>query len=69
MIGLDSMSRLNTMRQLPRSYRYIKDQMDAVVMLGFNKVGENTYPNVIPMLTGSPTTWTHTNYFQVNLYI
>lgn len=53
-IGLDSMSRLNFMRQLARSYKYITEEIQGTVMLGFNKVGENTFPNVIPMLTGYP---------------
>ncbi|XP_075230929.1 uncharacterized protein LOC142329898 [Lycorma delicatula] len=53
-IGLDSMSRLNFMRQLAQSYKYITEEVNGTVMLGFNKVGENTFPNVIPMLTGFP---------------
>ncbi|XP_046660865.1 uncharacterized protein LOC124354454 isoform X1 [Homalodisca vitripennis] len=56
-IGLDSMSRLNFMRQLPLSYRYITDVMEGVVLLGFNKVGENTFPNLVPMLTGRASAW------------
>ncbi|CAH0388813.1 unnamed protein product [Bemisia tabaci] len=51
-IGIDSMSRLNFMRQLSESYRLLTERMNATVMLGFNKVGENTWPNVMAMLTG-----------------
>lgn len=50
--GLDSMSRLNFQRQMPLSFKYLKDDMKAFEFLGFNKVGDNTYPNLIPTLTG-----------------
>lgn len=51
-VGLDSVSRLNFMRQLPKSFKVITDTLDGVVLKGFNKVGENTFPNLIPILTG-----------------
>lgn len=64
-IGIDSMSRLNFMRQLPQSYRLITDEMNGVVLLGFNKVGENTFPNVVPILTGRPLPCSgEFNYFE-----
>lgn len=53
-IGLDSVSKLNFMRQLPKTYKLITRQLNAVVLIGFNKVGQNTFPNVVPMLTGRP---------------
>ncbi|KAL0273994.1 UNVERIFIED_CONTAM: hypothetical protein PYX00_006541 [Menopon gallinae] len=52
-VGFDSVSRLNFMRQLPQSYHYITNNMNGVVLKGFNKVGENTFPNLIAMLTGN----------------
>ncbi|XP_054283059.1 uncharacterized protein LOC129000151 isoform X1 [Macrosteles quadrilineatus] len=63
-IGIDSMSRLNFMRQLPQSYRFITDTLQGTVLLGFNKVGENTFPNLIPMLTGRPCAWGEFYYYQ-----
>lgn len=51
-VGLDSMSRMNMHRQLNKTSRYLLDNMDAIEMYGFNKVGDNTFPNLIPMLTG-----------------
>ncbi|XP_014294779.1 uncharacterized protein [Halyomorpha halys] len=53
-VGLDSVSRLNFMRQLPKAYRLLTGSLDATVLIGFNKVGHNTFPNVVPMLTGRP---------------
>lgn len=64
-IGIDSISRLNFMRQMVNSYRYITEEMDGDVMHGFTKVGENTFPNVIPMLTGRSFITEHNNRFDV----
>ncbi|XP_043482911.1 uncharacterized protein LOC122511609 [Leptopilina heterotoma] len=50
-IGLDSVSRLNYHRMMPKSVKALQD-LGAVEMLGYNKVGENTYPNLVPVLTG-----------------
>ncbi|XP_043482909.1 uncharacterized protein LOC122511608 [Leptopilina heterotoma] len=50
-IGLDSVSRLNFHRMMPKSVKALQD-LGAVEMLGYNKVGENTYPNLVPVLTG-----------------
>lgn len=65
-IGLDSMSRLNFMRQLAQSYKYITKELQGIVMLGFNKVGENTFPNLIPMLTGYPEPGSEYENFKVS---
>lgn len=64
-IGIDSISRLNFMRQMVNSYHFIVEEMDGDVMYGFTKVGENTFPNVIPMLTGRSFITDHNNKFDV----
>ncbi|CAB0014499.1 unnamed protein product [Nesidiocoris tenuis] len=51
MIGFDGVSRLNFVRQMPRTTQYL-DEQDAISLLGYNKVGYNTFPNVVPVLTG-----------------
>ncbi|XP_023214380.1 uncharacterized protein LOC111617303 [Centruroides sculpturatus] len=51
-IGVDSVSRLNMHRQLPKTLEYLKTNMDAIEMYGYNKVGDNTFPNLIPLLSG-----------------
>jgi len=69
-IGIDSISRLNFMRQMVKSYNFINKEMNGDVMQGFTKVGENTFPNVIPMLTGRSFITEHNNKFDVReLYI
>lgn len=66
-LGIDSISRLNFMRQMVNSYHFITEEMDGDVMHGFTKVGENTFPNVIPMLTGRSFLTEHNNKFDVRI--
>ncbi|XP_075545463.1 uncharacterized protein LOC142579300 [Dermacentor variabilis] len=51
-IGVDGVSRLNAHRQFPETLRYLKQRMSAVEMFGYTKVGDNTFPNLVPLLTG-----------------
>ncbi|XP_017076410.1 uncharacterized protein LOC108111448 [Drosophila eugracilis] len=51
-VGLDSLSHLNFLRQMPKTAEYMHQNMSHVEFWGFNKIGSNTYPNLIPMLTG-----------------
>lgn len=51
-IGIDSLSRLNFHRQMIRSSSVILDQLKGIEMFGYNKVEDNTYPNLIPALSG-----------------
>lgn len=50
-MGLDSISRLNFHRMMPKTVEILQ-QLGAVEMLGYNKIGDNTFPNLIPVLTG-----------------
>lgn len=50
--GLDSMSRLSFIRLLPNTYRYLSEVMGMFIFRGMNKVADNTFPNLIAMLTG-----------------
>lgn len=51
-IGVDSVSRLNMHRQFPKTMDYLKNNMSAIEMFGYNKVGDNTFPNLVPLLSG-----------------
>ncbi|KAG1659526.1 hypothetical protein GQR58_022528 [Nymphon striatum] len=51
--GIDSVSRLNAMRQLPKTLKYLKDILKVFVFRGYHKVGDNTFPNLATILTGS----------------
>lgn len=50
-LGLDAVSRLNFHRTMPKTLETLRN-LKAVEMLGYNKVGDNTYPNMVPVLTG-----------------
>ena len=50
-MGVDAVSRLNFHRTMPNTLATLKKK-GAVELLGYNKVGDNTFPNLIPMLMG-----------------
>ncbi|XP_065336669.1 uncharacterized protein LOC135937446, partial [Cloeon dipterum] len=49
---LDSTSRLNFIRQLPKTSKFIKERAKGIVLEGLTKVGDNTYPNMLAFLSG-----------------
>ncbi|OQR77236.1 hypothetical protein BIW11_00469 [Tropilaelaps mercedesae] len=51
-LGIDALSRLNFMRQMNRTRHFLEDRYTFVEMFGYNKIGENSAPNQIPMMTG-----------------
>ncbi|EDW67207.1 uncharacterized protein [Drosophila virilis] len=52
MFGFDSLSRNAFMRKLPRSYAYLTEQLGAIVLQGYNIVGDGTPQALVPLLTG-----------------
>ncbi|XP_037958660.1 uncharacterized protein LOC119688092 isoform X3 [Teleopsis dalmanni] len=50
--GIDSVSHLNFLRQMHNTVGFIKEKLSYVEFWGYNKVGDNTYPNLIPLLVG-----------------
>jgi hypothetical protein len=53
--GIDSVSRLNFYRQMNETLKLLK-QLGAMELQGYSKVDDNTYPNLIPVLTGHNVT-------------
>ncbi|KAH8328647.1 hypothetical protein KR067_012232 [Drosophila pandora] len=51
-LGMDSVSHLNFLRQMPKTAAYMRTNMSHVEFWGMNKIGVNTYPNLIALLTG-----------------
>ncbi|XP_055837375.1 uncharacterized protein LOC129905810 [Episyrphus balteatus] len=51
-IGIDSVSRLNFLRQMNRTAGMVRDALNSVEFIGYNKIGDNTYPNLVPALSG-----------------
>lgn len=52
MFGFDSLSRNTFIRKLPKSYAYLWQELNAVVLEGYNIVGDGTPQALIPILTG-----------------
>ncbi|XP_048514865.1 uncharacterized protein LOC105688188 isoform X2 [Athalia rosae] len=52
MFGFDSLSRNTFIRKLPKSYRYLKQSLNSLVLEGYNIVGDGTPQALIPILTG-----------------
>ncbi|KAL4235739.1 hypothetical protein ACF0H5_004131 [Mactra antiquata] len=50
--GIDSVSRSHALRNLPKSYQFLRKEFRAYDFEGYSKVGENTWPNLVPLLTG-----------------
>lgn len=51
-VGIDAVSRLNFNRRMSRTRRFLVDERGAYEFLMYNKVGLNSIPNVIPLLSG-----------------
>lgn len=51
-IGIDSMSRSNFIRQMRKTKEFIESTTLHVNMLGYHSVGHNTQENIVPLLTG-----------------
>ncbi|XP_063432689.1 uncharacterized protein LOC134714916 isoform X1 [Mytilus trossulus] len=51
--GIDSMSRLAAIRELPKTLTYLEKTLGAYVFNGYTKVGGNTFPNLMAFLTGN----------------
>ena len=52
MIGIDSMSRLNYERNMPRTRKYVLDNLQGIEFVGYNKVADRAFGNMIPLLVG-----------------
>ncbi|XP_034253581.1 uncharacterized protein LOC117652630 isoform X3 [Thrips palmi] len=51
-VGMDSLSRLNMIRKMPKTRAFLERRLAASSMLGYNKVEDNTFPNLVPLLSG-----------------
>ncbi|XP_060527922.1 uncharacterized protein LOC132702979 isoform X2 [Cylas formicarius] len=50
-IGIDSISRLNFLRTMPDTYKYVNDH-GWLTLDGYNKMDDNTFPNLMAIFTG-----------------
>lgn len=50
--GFDSISRSNFIRNLPKTYHILIDKMKSHEFYGYSKIDDNTFPNLLALLTG-----------------
>ncbi|KAG5896230.1 hypothetical protein JTB14_009729 [Gonioctena quinquepunctata] len=50
LIGIDSISKPNLIRTMPKTFKYAEEH--SLSLQGYNKVGDNTFPNLMALLTG-----------------
>ncbi|KAL0124323.1 hypothetical protein PUN28_006274 [Cardiocondyla obscurior] len=50
-LGIDSVSRLNFYRAMPKTEKYLRET-GWIGLKGYNKIGDNTFPNLMAILTG-----------------
>lgn len=55
MIGIDSISRLNLIRAMPETYEHLESS-GWFELRGYNKMDDNTFPNLMAILTGQNMT-------------
>ncbi|KAK3103826.1 hypothetical protein FSP39_022187 [Pinctada imbricata] len=51
-ILLDSVSRLVAERTLPNTMKYLRDRLHVYEMKGYTKIGDNSQPNFVALMTG-----------------
>ncbi|KAH9377060.1 hypothetical protein HPB48_011033 [Haemaphysalis longicornis] len=51
-LGLDSVSYLNLDRHLPETAWFMREELGAFELHGYNKLGDNSYPNQVPLIMG-----------------
>lgn len=51
LVGIDGVSRSNLVRSMPRTFEFCQ-RNNWVDLKGYNKVADNTYPNLIAVLAG-----------------
>ncbi|XP_071539090.1 uncharacterized protein [Panulirus ornatus] len=52
LMGTDAVSRFNAIRHMPKTYRYLMEEVEALDFRGYNKIAENTLPNTYALMTG-----------------
>ncbi|XP_028399834.1 uncharacterized protein LOC114523171 [Dendronephthya gigantea] len=51
-VGIDSLSHAHTQRKLPKFYKYLKNELGAIIFNGHSIVGDGTTEQLTAMLTG-----------------
>ncbi|KAI5632604.1 hypothetical protein NE865_14707 [Phthorimaea operculella] len=67
MFGIDNISRKNFLRTMPKTAQFLKSR-GSVQFLGFNKLGDNSLPNIMPMLAAQSFKESENICFRNNIY-
>ena len=51
-LAFDGTSAAHFERMLPKTYTYLKDKLDSIIVRGYSVVGESTTPQLTALLTG-----------------
>lgn len=51
-VGIDSVSKLNFLRHFQKTRRFLEENLRYFELKGYTKVADNTFPNLVPLLTG-----------------
>jgi hypothetical protein len=66
-LGIDSLSYPHLKRSFPLFYQYLSENLsDNIFFENFNKIGENTYPNLLAMLAGIKETELDSYYYKLD---
>lgn len=57
--GLDSVSRLIAERKLSKTMKYLRQSLGAYVFAGHTRLGDSSFPNLNPLLTGLISDYSH----------
>ncbi|CAG2196516.1 unnamed protein product [Mytilus edulis] len=52
MMGIDSIARNNMLRYMKETWKYLVNAQNAIDLLRYNKVADNTFPNIVSMTAG-----------------
>ncbi|RZC36497.1 uncharacterized protein BDFB_001632, partial [Asbolus verrucosus] len=59
LVGIDTMSQLNLMRTLPKTHKFL-ERNSWINLRGYNKIDDNTFPNLMAILSGMNLSQIHT---------
>lgn len=51
-VGVDSISKLNFLRHFQKTHKFLKENLHYFELRGYTKVADNTFPNLVPLLSG-----------------
>jgi len=63
---VESLSRLNYLRSMPKTRHELEKLERLSYLKGLTKLADNSFPNMVPFLTGKSTFKLHSNLFVVN---